>query len=703
MPLEAPQLDSRTFETLKRQALLRIQRYNPEWTDYNESDPGVTLVELFAWLTEMMFYEMNRVPERNYLKFLQLLGLELEQAVPAVAYLKFTADPDARLPPGGDSLTVPERTPIAAQPAGGDPIIFETTAGLNLIRVPLADVQVLDGAGFTIVTTANNTPGTPYRPLGWVPQVGNALYLGFLSPDDSSTAGQAAPQNPAGSPMPGLTLVNAGEPPIAGRVFPQELSFRVFLPLEAQAGRPVNCAGPAAPTPAPPATLSWEYRAAAGLWRQLEVYQDESAGFTREGTILVRGPADIQSTVEGRVKDKRFWLRVRLAAGAYPARHAPEIDFISPNVVAAENLATVRDEFVGTSDGTPGQVFALRFRPVRKQTIRVSIPDETGQAEEWQRRDDFLGSNAAAAHYVLDAARGEIRFGDSRNGRIPAAGAEITVTFYQYGGQAAGNVEAGQINALQTSVPGVAAVVNERPAAGGCDEQSLTDFVRQAPALLRHRNRAVAADDFATLAREVGGIGKAIALPLFHPDYRGVAVPGAITVVVVPANDDLPPRPTPAQLEGVCAYLDERRLLTTELYVKGPEYKAVLVEATVAVEPYAAFDDVARQVGVALNAHLDPLGRGLPADSPLQGCGNGPPPAGPNPLFAGWDFGQDFYPTHLYGVIQAVPCVRQVLRLDVSVNGQLLNNLNDPVRLEADTLIYGVARHEIEVVPYRDL
>ena len=277
------------------------------------------------------------------------------------------------------------------------------------------------------------------------------------------------------------------------------------------------------------------------------------------------------------------------------------------------------------------------------------------------------------------------------------------MTFYQYGGQATGNVEAGQINALQTSISGVAAVINERPAAGGCNEQSLAAFIQQAPALLRNRNRAVAVDDFAALAREVGGIGKAVALPLFHPDYRGVTVPGEITVVVVPDNDDLPPRPTPAQLEGVCAYLDERRLLTTELYVKGPEYKAVLVEATVAAEPYAAFDDVARQVGAALNAHFDPLGRGLPADPPLQGCRSGPPPSGLNPLFAGWDFGQDFYPTRLYGVIQAVPCVRQVQHLAVSVNGQLLDNLNDPVRLEADAMIYGVAQHEIDVVPYRDL
>src|SRR3954464_6087502 len=73
MPLIAPPLDTEKFEDIFRQARLRIPRYTPEWTDFNESDPGITLLQLFAWLTEMMLYKMNQVPERNYIKFLQLL------------------------------------------------------------------------------------------------------------------------------------------------------------------------------------------------------------------------------------------------------------------------------------------------------------------------------------------------------------------------------------------------------------------------------------------------------------------------------------------------------------------------------------------------------------------------------------------------------------------------------------------------------
>src|SRR6266536_4572887 len=121
MPLQPPSLDNLTFEQIRQRARLRIPRYTPEWTDFNESDPGATLIELFAWLTEMMGYQMNKIPERNYLKFLQLMGLELRQAQPAVVHLTFKPEPGA--------LTAPvlPRTRVSAQPAGGGlPVIFET-------------------------------------------------------------------------------------------------------------------------------------------------------------------------------------------------------------------------------------------------------------------------------------------------------------------------------------------------------------------------------------------------------------------------------------------------------------------------------------------------------------------------------------------------------------------------------------------------
>lgn len=77
MPLPIPNLDDRSFDDLMKEAISLIPVYNKEWTNYNPSDPGITLLELFAWLSDMVIYRVNQVPEENYKKFLKLIGIEL--------------------------------------------------------------------------------------------------------------------------------------------------------------------------------------------------------------------------------------------------------------------------------------------------------------------------------------------------------------------------------------------------------------------------------------------------------------------------------------------------------------------------------------------------------------------------------------------------------------------------------------------------
>jgi len=79
MSLPLPKLDDRNFEDLLEEAISLIPRYNREWTDFNPSDPGIALVELFAWLSEMMLYRIDQVTEKNQLKFLELIGIEPDE------------------------------------------------------------------------------------------------------------------------------------------------------------------------------------------------------------------------------------------------------------------------------------------------------------------------------------------------------------------------------------------------------------------------------------------------------------------------------------------------------------------------------------------------------------------------------------------------------------------------------------------------
>src|SRR5262252_730211 len=110
MPLNdlLPVIDDRTFADLVTEARTRIPRYTPEWTDLNESDPGMTLVELFAWMTELLVYRLGKVPQLNYLKFLELIGFELTPARPAIAEIAFPINPGYLLP----STIIPMATQV---------------------------------------------------------------------------------------------------------------------------------------------------------------------------------------------------------------------------------------------------------------------------------------------------------------------------------------------------------------------------------------------------------------------------------------------------------------------------------------------------------------------------------------------------------------------------------------------------------------
>ena len=79
MPLPSHPLDDRSFQDLVDEAKKRIPLYCPEWTDHNVSDPGVTLIELFAWMMDILLFRLNQVPRQHYIRLLELLGIQLDR------------------------------------------------------------------------------------------------------------------------------------------------------------------------------------------------------------------------------------------------------------------------------------------------------------------------------------------------------------------------------------------------------------------------------------------------------------------------------------------------------------------------------------------------------------------------------------------------------------------------------------------------
>ena len=138
MPLPEPILDDLRFQQdLVDEARRRIIRYCPEWTDYNLSDPGITLIELFAWMTEMIVYRLNRVPEKNYIKFMELLGIQLQPASSARAELTFRLSTPFPVGPEDDTVAVVSQgTEVATRPTEEEEELIFTTDERLVIRPP---------------------------------------------------------------------------------------------------------------------------------------------------------------------------------------------------------------------------------------------------------------------------------------------------------------------------------------------------------------------------------------------------------------------------------------------------------------------------------------------------------------------------------------------------------------------------------------
>jgi hypothetical protein len=127
MPIQSPQLDDLRYDAVVQQLLRRIPVYSPEWTDWNDSDPGVTLIQLFSYLAEQVGYRLNQVPEKNYIELLKLLGVRLKPAAAAVSRMGiFLADPTTSL-----AFTLDARSRFLS--SGGTPVIYESDVDEDIV------------------------------------------------------------------------------------------------------------------------------------------------------------------------------------------------------------------------------------------------------------------------------------------------------------------------------------------------------------------------------------------------------------------------------------------------------------------------------------------------------------------------------------------------------------------------------------------
>jgi predicted phage baseplate assembly protein len=608
MSLPAPHLDDRTFQNLVDEAKRMVQQRCPEWTDHNVSDPGVTLIETFAYMVDQLLWRLNRVPEKTYIKFLELIGLSLQAPTAARTDVTFWL-----VAPTETDVVVPAGSQVSTPRTEVEGVVFTTVEPLTIppssrtfVATEIENLQV------NHTETLDN--GAPFHCFARVPNVGDCFYIGL------SRA------------LPGCVV-----------------SLQFGADIEGVGVDPRY----------PP--IVWEAWNGNG-WVECPVERDETGGLNRDGAVVLHLPEQ-HTQHAGILRLSAGWVRCRVIENqewqpAYSA--SPRIRSVAASTaggtVEVVNADIIRDEIVGLSEAVPAQRFLLQHRPVVPipggYTVEVSALEEGWQ--DWQEVETFAFSGPEDRHVMIDEATGEIVFGPAVRepdgtlryfGKVPEKGAAIRIREYRTGGGKNGNVAIGAISRVRDSLPAIGSVSNRLGAIGGGDGETIDNAKLRGPISLRVRHRAVTAFDYEHLAtRASHEVARARCVPAGAEGGEA----GAVKVLLVPQVQDGPNGsldfgqllPSDELLQTVTSYLDERRVVGSRVAVESAAYIPISIVARMRAKPRY---DIRKLEQAALQALYDYF-------HPVHG----------GPEGTGWPFGRTVAPGEAYSILNRVPGVEAV-------------------------------------------
>ena len=764
MGLQLPKLDDKPFAKIAEDGRSLIPSSAPEWTDHNVHDPGITFLELFAWLAEIEHYRLDRTPASSYARFFSMMGLAPLGPQPAQVTVAF----DLEFP--GEDILVRANTLMWS--IGNEELPFLTNRDLYLTRAKLKKVVTKANGEERIQTNAEHNEVGHYEAFGPSPKIGDALELEF---ENWFTGSQGH---------------------LAFTLFEDDLP--ASTPLEASARGFQSSA-----------KLKWFYRVAATgnkQWKELDVIEDSTLNLSRSGELIFRSPpepprnvpkrlrAEIIDTSPHQIQDRKpnyeippRIVRIRtntisarqvetivnedLKEGLGRADHVVRLKkhpllmtdavddspfqvgevldwndlvgrLINPGGPLQETLSYIAEELRkidrSALDARPPlqpeskyalaqaidkllneasfyqaqkfhdlsipeefleqsrdrrckrQSFVRRFNKVLLQKvfpdlfvsdrleIQTSPPAQRENGEQtwvnWERVEDFLKSGPKDRHYVLNPNEGTVRFGNGLNGRVPELREPIRARFYRYSQLERGNLPAGHSWALDVDFPQGTSIKerkNLKPAENGRDKEALGETKLRARKVFQTERVTLTAKDYEQLALNTPGlrVARASVLPNFSPKLPTLKLPGEITILVLPSPppkkafpNSRPPEASEGFLKTVQNHLERRRLVTTNLHVKGPRYVEVKVRCNVFLKKRASEKQAREEINRALREFLDPVSGG-----PEKG--------------KGWPFGRSVFPSEVSQLLAKIPSVDYV-------TGVLLNDakVGEPVKLPYDGL-----------------
>lgn len=656
MTIPAPILDDSSYDDLRKRLVDRIPVFNPEWTDHNPSDPGITLLELFAYLGEHVIHRFNQIPETTYIEYLNLLQIPRRAAEPSKSLIHFESEslPSSPINSGSqlsagkikyEINSVIDVWPIQCKAVlkANAPLPEIESDEYSQVELAMDALGAEEGAqpvGYELIGIANEHTRDVVDASNTVDEM---IWVAVLNNADQTNSEVLQSMRESGA------ILNIGFSP------DQE-------PPEVEDIEP--CPGPNAQSVA--GAVQWQVSSDQVIDTEEPNYLacalagDSTSGLRNEGIVRVkipnnvgnfkyldedvRGAGDLPPVLDEEEEEKLlFWIRAfRLDDDAFDL-----VRFMDINISDCVQKVTAAPEYLGVGNAQPDQQVKLSNVPIVAETLVLEVEGLNGW-QPWIEVDGFHSSKQDDPHYRLDRISGLVTFGAKK---VPQIGQRIRAKSYQFGGGRSGNVAVGAINKI-TGSPGVG-VSNPLPAFGGEDDETLADSLARMPDEVRRKDRAVTSDDFKELAVITPGAGiqRAETLDLFRPKTRENNAAGVVSVVVLPeqpADPSQPPIPSRTQLNRVCQWLDQRRLVTTEVYVIPPVYRSVAVAVGLKVKAGFSVDAVRVWVETVLRQYLAPL-----------------PPFGANGN--GWPLGRPIHAPELEAAVLQVEGVEYLEGLNIAV------------------------------------
>ncbi|VAV97425.1 hypothetical protein MNBD_ALPHA04-1379 [hydrothermal vent metagenome] len=630
MPIRPPALDDRSFEDLVSDLLRRVSAHTPDWKSPQQGDPGWTLIELFAWLSDTILYRANLIPERQRLVFLRLLGVQMRAAMAARGVVQLSFDDKKIL----QASTIPilsriERplsfetlSEVSVMPVEGQCFIKRRPSDFEQIQLDdlLPDLESL----YTISGSAAGYVTTPIFAGGQsdvngvdiaADTVDGSLWIALLAPDPLPATVAAALDALGGGEDNRGEVLNIGvAPKISAPQFFDEIGVR----------QPIEC--------------RWEIctgRGDGNEYLPLDILSDTSGGLTGTGIVRLALPGkddigapsnDVTAQYRAGVGDRPpriddpvtasrlvSWIRLRPEPEAFVS--SLDLSWAGINCVEIEQRRSYGRQTIGRGTGASGQEFELGATSVESSSLAVQVEEEDGLII-WRQVPDVGAAGANERVYSLDSEAGVIKFGDGVNGKAPGERRAVQVANMRAGGGNAGNLPAGSITQM-AALSGLPKFKLLQPLklTGGADAETLEQAERRIPSAIRHRNRAVTKQDYVELAQQTPGvqIGRIEILEKFKPHQRLENMPGAVSVMVIPPSNRTKapaPRPDRPLLESVHQWIDERRPLSTELYVVGTDYVPIGISVAVEISDNDRRDEILNNVTNTIHALIWPLAPG---------------------------------------------------------------------------------------------